>query len=124
MPYPTKIDSAEMVRLYNAGHTLKEIAEHFKVNPVSVSKAFRKHGLQDRVMQRRMTPERRARIQQLLDEGWSWLEIQNTVGVCWQTLNRHFPGTQWTPRQRAEHAASVRFLNEAISHANYAKKAA
>lgn len=55
-----------------------------------------------------MTPERKAKITAMLDDGWSFAEIHRTEGAHPETLRIHFPGRAWTGRQRAEYQAALR----------------
>jgi transposase-like protein len=66
---------------------------------------------------RRVTPEDRAAIEALLEEGMSFAEIERTTGWKHQTLQRHFPGRAWTPEQCGEHARAIRTANARIRKA-------
>lgn len=71
-----------------------------------------------------MTPERRARIQTMLNDGWSWEEIHRTEGANWDTMTRHFPGTQWTPEQVSAHRTDIRHALNGPNWRRHPKKAA
>ena len=55
-----------------------------------------------------LSMERRALIEQCLKDGWSWHQIHKTHGVTWETMKRHYDGTQWTLKQGASLGAAHR----------------
>lgn len=106
MPARKKVDRDEFARLHNEGLTQKELAEYFGVNPATLWRIQRILGLESPA--RRMTPERQARIQLMLDDGWPWKEIERTEGANWDTMRRHFPGTAWTHTHAGHMVAATR----------------
>jgi hypothetical protein len=59
-------------------------------------------------MPRNITEERLALIRRCLEDGWSWHQIHLTHGVSWQTMNRHFPGTQMDLREAGRLGGAIR----------------
>lgn len=59
---------------------------------------------------RQISDERLAAVKEMLDDGASHFEIQKTLKVHHETIQRHFPGTQWTKEQRAKHGVLVKRL--------------
>lgn len=104
-----KIDRAELTRLTVDGWTLKQLAEHFGAHPTSISRLRSRLGISPKPT---MTPERRARIEAMLADEWSFAEIARTEGADPETLRRHFPGQAWTTAQRAAHLAALRHVHD------------
>lgn len=100
-----KINREAIARLTTEGLTERQIAQELDCNEDTVTRARRELGISPGI---RMTPERRQRIQNMLDDGWSWKEIERTEGANWDTMTRHFPGTAWTNKQRDEHQSNIR----------------
>ncbi|MER2134168.1 MAG: helix-turn-helix domain-containing protein [Arthrobacter sp.] len=121
MPARKKVDRTEFARLHEQGLTQTQLAAHFGVNPATIWRTTKTLGLNTAP---RMTPERRARIQQMLNDGWSWKEIERTEGANWDTMRRHFPGTQWTRQQIINQSTITRHARENMRTTNYATKAA
>lgn len=117
-PRITKTERATIERLHNAGLTAPQIAEELGRTPAAIRRVRKELGLK---YARRMTPERKAHIQTMLDDGWSWAEITRTEGANWDTLTHHFPGTQWTRQQIIQHAITTRLGVEQLNAAPYAQ---
>lgn len=100
-----KIDRAELTKLTADGWTVAQLAEHFDAHPTSISRLRTQLGISPKPA---MTPERRARIEAMLADEWSFAEISRTEGADPETLRRHFPGQAWTTTQRAAHLATLR----------------
>lgn len=49
-------------------------------------------------------------VGQLLDDGWSFMEITRTHGIHYKALNKYFPGRAWTRQQVSEQGMLVRTL--------------
>lgn len=104
-----KIDRAELTRLTAEGWTLTQLAEHFDAHPTSISRLRSQLGISPKPT---MTPARKAAIQAMFDDGWSFAEISRTEGADVKTLSKHFPGQAWTTQQRAQHLATLRTLHD------------
>lgn len=102
-----KVDRDEFLRLNSEGWSITKLAEHFEVNPATISRLRKQHDA-GRDTRRMMTPERKATIQSMFDDGWPAKEIHRTEGADMETLRKHFPGQAWTPQQAQEHLSSVR----------------
>lgn len=63
-----------------------------------------------------ITPERLAFIEELLDEGWSFRQIQLTHRVSWKTLNRHFKGRGMCQKEAAKLGAEARRAFHNMNH--------
>lgn len=101
-----KIDRQALAQLLSQGHTAAQIAAQLQCSEHTVWRARKELGLPP--ANHPMTPERRARIQTMLDDGWSWKEITRTEGASWDTLARHFPGTAWTHTHAGHMIATTR----------------
>ena len=104
-----KIDRTELTRLTADGWTLKQLAEHFNAHPDSISRVRVQLGIGTKPT---MTPERKANIETMLADGWSFAEIGRTEGADPETLRRHFPGQAWTTNQRAAHLSTLRKVHD------------
>lgn len=100
-----RVDRAVVERMHNDGLTLAQIANELGCAEYTVWRIRKELGL---APMRYMTPERRARIQEMLNDGWSWKEIERTEGANWDTMRRHFPGTQWTHQHVGHMVAATR----------------
>ena len=109
-----KIDRAELTRLTADGLTLNQLAEHFDAHPTSISRLRTRLGISPKPT---MTPERKATIQAMFDDGWPAKEISRTEGADMETLRKHFPGQGWTPRQAQEHTSAIRPIFRKIRRA-------
>lgn len=116
-PRISKAERATIEHLHNAGLTAPEIAEELGRAAIDIRRVRKQLGLK---FARRMTPERKATIQQMLNDGWSWKEIERTEGANWDTMRRHFPGTAWTRQQILEQSTITRHARETMRTANYA----
>lgn len=54
--------------------------------------------------------EKLALAARLLDEGWPFQEITRTHGISYYSLNKHFPGRQWTYKEAADHGVMMKKL--------------
>lgn len=102
-----KVDREEFRRLSaEEGWTIPQLAEHFRIHPISVTRLRRHLGISHE--KRLLTPERRARIEAMLDDGWSFSEIHRTEGADRDMLLREFPGRAWSMEQQVEHLRALR----------------
>ncbi|UVK63568.1 helix-turn-helix DNA binding domain protein [Arthrobacter phage Janeemi] len=111
------VDRAEFARLHTEGWTIARLADHFGVSPRTVSNLRRELDLRS---PRLLSPERLARIEAMLDDGWSFKEIHRTEGADMETLRKHFPGRQWSKAEAIAHTAAARYFGEQIEKAAYA----
>lgn len=105
MPARTKVNREEFAELAAKGWTNQQLAERYQVKDVTIWRARKATGTSAPY---RLTPERKQRIAAMIADGWSFEEISRTEGAARDTLHRHFPGKQWTTRQRVEHQAALR----------------
>lgn len=105
MPAKQKVDRDELATLTSEGWTSEQLAERYNVHPTSIRRLRGKLGISQ---QKTMTEERRAKIAAMIEDGWSFAEISRTEGADRVTLQRHFPGKQWTQEQRVEYQAALR----------------
>lgn len=117
-----RIDRNTIRELITDGWTHKQIAAHLGCSEYTIFRARKELGLEP--ANNPMTPERRARIQAMLNDGWSWLEIERSEGASWDTMNRHFPGTAWTPGQVHDHRANIKHARNGPNWRQHPKKAA
>ncbi|QDK01924.1 helix-turn-helix DNA binding domain protein [Arthrobacter phage Vibaki] len=106
MPAPRKVDLTELAALVEQGLTTPQLAEHFAVTPSTIARNRKRLGISTECP--RMTPERRATIEAMIEDGMPFAEIHRTEGADPETLRRHFPGRAWTTEQRAAHLAALR----------------
>ncbi|WGH21227.1 helix-turn-helix DNA binding domain protein [Arthrobacter phage ObiToo] len=116
MPARQKVDRDEFARL-DATMTLRELADHFGVSESTAVRVRRELG---RSRDHFLTQERLARIEAMLDDGWSFKEIRRSEGVSLDSLRKHFPGRQWSKAQATAHTAALRYFGERIEKAAYA----
>lgn len=116
MPARQKVDRAEFARL-DETMSLRELAAHFGVSESTAVRVRREIG---RSREHFLSPERLARIEAMLDDGWSFKEINRTEGADMETLRRHFPGRQWSKAQAVAHTSALRYFGEQIEKAAYA----
>lgn len=114
---PRKVDREEFARLDGQDWTLQELASHFGV---SLSTAVRVRRELGRSREHFLTPEKVAKIEERLEDGWSFAEISRTEGVDVETLRRRYPGRAWSQQERDEHLSNVRYLCAQGEHAAYA----
>lgn len=55
-----------------------------------------------------LSPELKQQVERALDEGWPFKEIEQTLGVSYYMLRKHWPNRQWTHRQTIQHATTMR----------------
>ncbi|MFD0044773.1 hypothetical protein ACFVGV_06235 [Pseudarthrobacter scleromae] len=116
---PRKVDREEFARLdgQEGGWTLQELASHFGVSLATASRVRRELNLN---REHFLRPEKIARIEAHLEDGWSFAEISRTEGVNVETLRRRYPGRAWSCRERDEHTSNVRYFAEKAAKAPYA----
>ncbi|WGH20759.1 helix-turn-helix DNA binding domain protein [Arthrobacter phage JohnDoe] len=117
MPARQKVDRDEFARL-DATMSLRELAAHFGVSESTAIRVRRELG---RSRDHFFTPERLARIEAMLDDGWSFKEIHRTEGASMDSLRKHFPGRQWSKAEAIAHTAAVRYFGEQLDKAAYAR---
>lgn len=100
-----KVDREEFARLAADGMTNKGLRDHFQISEATVTR-LRK--LTETATAPRLTPERKARIDAMIADGWSFKEIRRTEGADMSTLRRHYPGHQWTKEQAREYQRALR----------------
>jgi len=111
-----KVDRGEFLRLNGEGWSITQLAGHFEVNTATISRLRKQHGA-GKDTRRMMTPERKATIQAMFDDGWPAKEIHRTEGADMETLRKHFPGQAWTREQAREHMAGTRPIFRKIRRA-------
>ncbi|SEE83500.1 hypothetical protein SAMN04489740_2721 [Arthrobacter alpinus] len=107
------VDRTEFRRQFDAGLNHAELTAHFGCNPATTSRMHKRLELPPFAgTQNWFTDERRQEVKALLDDGCSFAEIIRTTGVHVDTLNRHFPGCQWTKQECIDYTTAVRRINE------------
>lgn len=120
MPARKKVDREEFRRLDGQGWTLQDLASHFGVNVATASRVRKELGLN---RDHFLTPERKARIAERIEDGWPFAEIARTERVDPETLRRHWPGRAWTHAQRGAFQGAVRRLEEELQRVAYSASA-
>ncbi|WGH21118.1 helix-turn-helix DNA binding domain protein [Arthrobacter phage Cassia] len=116
MPARQKVDRDEFARL-DPTMSLQELASHFGVSLSTASRVRRALGLS---REHFLSQERLARIEAMLDDGWSFKEVHRTEGADMETLRLHFPGRQWSKAEATAHTSALRYYGERIEKAAYA----
>jgi uncharacterized protein YerC len=111
-----KIDLEEFRQLLGDGWTASQLANHFESSTATITRYRRLAGAPSHLL----SPERIARIDAMIEDGWSFAEISRTEGVHVETLRRRYPGRAWTMRQRDAYVSTVRYFTEQINKAPYA----
>lgn len=120
MPARKKVDRDAFRRLDGEGWTLVRLADHFGVNVATASRVRKELGLNRNHF---LTPDRKARIEERIEDGWSFAEISRTERVDPETLRKHWPGLAWTNAQRGAFLGDVRRLNEELNRAAWSVSA-
>lgn len=55
-----------------------------------------------------LSPELRRQVQDRLNDGWPFKEIEQTLGVSYYMLRKHFPGRAWSHPDIIQHATNTR----------------
>lgn len=102
-----RISREEVKNRTEQGQTLAAIAQALDCSVSAVIKIRHEVGVSSPAYNR-LTPERKARIEAMLDDGCPYAEISRTLHVDHETLTRHFPGRAWTREQQTEHLRTIR----------------
>src|SRR5690554_2884916 len=111
MSKPIKYDRDEIVRLTRLGLSATEISVRLGCSTRQVQRvrsARKVSGPTPEGAGRRITPERLAAIERMIEDGVAHAEIMRTLRVGHHTLARHFPGTAWSPQEAGEYARAIR----------------
>lgn len=96
-------------------HTYREIARMTAVSAKTLSN-WDRFGRPDRehhVYNGKIAQEVLDDIKRMLDDGCSHMEIERTLHVSPETINKYFPGSAWTQDQVIEFATAVRKIKKA-----------
>lgn len=121
MPARKTIDREAIARLNDEGLTGRQIAKQLGYTEHTIWRIRKELGISPGV---HMTPERKAAIQHMVNDGWSWKEIERTEGANYDTMRRHFPGTAWTYSQVGEYRAGIRHVKNGPNWRKHPKKVA
>lgn len=111
-----QVDPEAFTLKFEEGLNRKELAEHFQCAPQTVSIMRKRLGLPAfKGTPRWVTPERLAKLEVMLDDGMSFIEIHRTEGVSPLTLQRYFPGRAWSIEQANELRKAQRDTRNKIS---------
>jgi IS30 family transposase len=108
MPAKVKVDRDRLAALTADGWTVDQLAEHFSVHPSTISRLRTQLGISQKPV---MTDDRKQTIAGMIADGWSRAEISRTEGADRETIERYFPGSAWTEKQRAAHLSTLRMEN-------------
>lgn len=95
MTAPTKVNRDEFERLAQDGATNAQIAAHFEVSHATITR-LRKATGHVGPTKTQPTPETLDRVRQLLEDGWSHVEIHRSGYMHPETIRKYFPGTAWS----------------------------
>ena len=82
------VDVAEVIALYEAGRSLHRIAEMFGVNHTTINYHLRREGVALRPNGTHELPISTKEILQLREQGWTYKQIGERVGVSPDTARR------------------------------------
>lgn len=101
-------DIARIVRLYQLGVPVKEIAALVKCSERTVTRWVRDAGIPYRANINPLSPDDLVEAEKMLDDGASYQETARTLGCGVAVLTRRFPGRGWTKKQTWEFIHDVR----------------
>jgi DNA-binding NarL/FixJ family response regulator len=106
------IDDEKLLQLHDAGMNAAEIAAELGVTTRTVGRHRARLGLSRPAKNGgfRVTPEWKARVEALLDDGCSIREAARTMECRKETVSRHFPGRGWTYREGGEFRRDQRLI--------------
>lgn len=90
-----KVDRTEFAAKFHEGLNRKAMAEHFKVNPTTITVIRKELGLPAFSGTPRLSEVDLSAIEVMLDEGMSFSEIHRSGGPTLVTLRKYFPGRGW-----------------------------
>ena len=104
---------AEFIRLDRSGLSARQIAERMHVTSRTVVRWRTQAGLSHRPAKIRTPDVLRERARQIIEDGGSFQEAADTIGVRQQTVRGWFPDIPaWTKSQAGAYAVMVRRLNK------------
>lgn len=65
-------------------------------------------------MPQKLSPERYAQAETLLEDGASFCEVERTISMSRQTLAKYFPGKQWTKSMGGKLSAETRAAERSL----------
>lgn len=95
------VDAEPIIWLTKRGWSIPRIANHLGISERTVQRTRAKAGL-CRPPNTPITVEQIARAGNLLDDGASYSEVARTIGCCWETVAKYWPGRSWSQRQVLE----------------------
>lgn len=106
------IDDEKFLQLHDDGMNAADIAAELGVSVRTVSRHRARLGLGRPGNNHgfRVTPEWKARVEALLDDGCSIREAARTMECRKETVSRHFPGRGWTYRMGGEFGRAQRLM--------------
>ena len=108
---------ADIERLLDHGMSSEQIAAELEIHPATVSR--RRAALGRSARNTHYPPATLARVEQLLNDGWSLLEISKTEHLDYSTLRKRFAGRGWTREQIVEQSKAVRTWHREYRSYNY-----
>ena len=103
----------EFIRLDRAGLSSRQIAEQMHVTMRTVTRWRTRLGVNRAPAQARTPDALRERARQMIQDGCSFQEAAETIGVRGETVRGWFPDIPaWTKSQAGAYAALVRRLNK------------
>lgn len=111
---PPLVSDQRVVALSLQGLSVAEIARLTGFHRRTIERARARAGIAGPTPTS-MGSEEIARAEQMLADGASYREVARTIGVCWTTVRRHFPGRGWTPQQAAEYRTALRLYGQVVA---------
>jgi DNA-directed RNA polymerase specialized sigma24 family protein len=114
-----KVTTAEVLDLLDEGLSDREVAGRLEVSEATVARHRKKAGRYGRVMEP-LSAAKRAKIEQALEDGWSFNDISQTYGVHVETLRKYYPGRAWSVEHKLACARAARDFWADYGRYNYA----
>lgn len=92
--------------VHSLGYTDAQLAKHYGITPISAEKARLRHRVLRQKPHLSVAPEAKARMESLLDEGYSYAGVAEIMNSTPRTVANHFPGRGFT-REQANEASSL-----------------
>lgn len=112
-----RYDHVLIAELSLNGMSASQIAEQVGCNRRTVIRVSKTQGItapsSNEFVSKPISADRLTAAKELLDDGAPHAEVAAALRINRRTLQKHFPGTQWTKEQKASHLAAIRSARKA-----------
>lgn len=113
--YRPRFTDERFLDLQRQGCSASVMADRLGVTPRTIQRHRVRLGVaQEASHNGPISPQLKARIKEMLDDGASISEVSRTLGCTHETIKRHFPDAGWDPRTVGEYARMMRTLKKAL----------